>query len=561
MFSRVILRRNDPASGRSSLDDIENQPLSPRGDPSDSPEPEMAERGQQGAFSRLGIRRPSIPSRFRLSSSTQATSANGTEWSGARTTRTSRSNTHPVPRPSSSHYPDEEDDEDIERPRDSTLPSRYSVIVDLPSTRLHLPMLQRTWTQGSNGPPTSRPPLHGIHPALRPSLDEPCRPTGPPVPAVTVTAPAPVARPTGPGSRVDSDDSGQLFGEIGQPRGGDGFHGPDPAESSLADLADEGRRRRRHRDRSGSDRSRRHRHRRHRDRLEVPGSSQGGSSGGSGSRRRRRRRLRDVEDGDGDGDSDRPHPKHFLFCFPWVKSRKVRSQVLQCFISGTFLICLLAVYLALSLTKNINTSEFTVLLILIILFATIFFCQGLIRLCLLILRPKRSPDEGRRNALRGMYGPGGYAIPRQPIRVLLARDEEAAGIESETTKMSPPAYGLWRESVRVDPNRIYWERNTEVPTVPEEEQQHEMSRSGGSSSNSSGGGGGDDDHSSEDTISTSGDEGRSSSHAQRRPPSYASEDGVAYVIEAQPRSIAPVTEVPLAVHPAEAGRIAAAPSF
>lgn len=46
-----------------------------------------------------------------------------------------------------------------------------------------------------------------------------------------------------------------------------------------------------------------------------------------------------------------------------------------------------------------------------------------------------------------MYGPGGYAIPRQPIRVVLARDEEAAGIESEATKMNPPAYGLWRESV------------------------------------------------------------------------------------------------------------------
>lgn len=196
-------------------------------------------------------------------------------------------------------------------------------------------MLQRTWTQGSNGPPTSRPPLHEIHPALRPSPDEVCRPTGPALPTVTVTEPAPVARPTG-------GEAGQLFGEIGRPRGGGGgFHAPDPAESSLADLADDGRRRRRPRDRSGSDRSRRHRHRRHRDHLEVPGSSQGGSSEGSERRRRRRRRIRDVEDGD--GDSDRPHPKHFLFCFPWIKSRKVRSQILQCFISGTFLVSLLAV--------------------------------------------------------------------------------------------------------------------------------------------------------------------------------------------------------------------------
>lgn len=70
-----------------------------------------------------------------------------------------------------------------------------------------------------------------------------------------------------------------------------------------------------------------------------------------------------------------------------------------------------------------------------------------------------------------------------------------------------------------------------------------------------------DDDSSDD-ASTSGDEGSSSRpRGQRRPPSYASEDGVAYVIEAQPRSIAPTAEVPLPVHPSEAGRAAAAPGF
>lgn len=103
--------------------------------------------------------------------------------------------------------------------------------------------------------------------------------------------------------------------------------------------------------------------------------------------------------------------------------------------------------LALSATRNITNTEFSVLLILIILFACIFFCQGIIRLCLLIFRPKPSPDERQRSRMRQMYGPGGYAVPRQPIRVVLARDEEAAGIESEATKTSPPAYGLWRESV------------------------------------------------------------------------------------------------------------------
>jgi len=40
-----------------------------------------------------------------------------------------------------------------------------------------------------------------------------------------------------------------------------------------------------------------------------------------------------------------------------------------------------------------------------------------------------------------------YANPVAPIQVTLARDEEAVGIESAATKVPPPAYGLWRESV------------------------------------------------------------------------------------------------------------------
>ena len=64
---------------------------------------------------------------------------------------------------------------------------------------------------------------------------------------------------------------------------------------------------------------------------------------------------------------------------------------------------------------------------------------------MMIMHPP-SDDLENRN-LRSMIGPGGYANPVVPIRVALARDEEAAGIESEATKLPPPAYGLWRESV------------------------------------------------------------------------------------------------------------------
>ncbi|KAI0596150.1 hypothetical protein F4775DRAFT_323565 [Biscogniauxia sp. FL1348] len=292
------------------------------------------------------------------------------------------------------------------------------------------------------------------------------------------------------------------------------FRGTDPAESQLADLAEDERRRRHHR---------------HHDRGQESSSRrQGGGSDGDG--------------GDGSVDDSRSHrdrPSRFLFCFPWIESRRMRSQVLRCFVSGMFLMLMLSIYLALSLTKNINSSEFTILLILVILATTIFFCHGLVRLCLMVLRPRGREDDdeeqqrrragggsssdGSRGPLPQYYGPGGYAIPRRPIRVVLARDEEAAGIlDSEAAKLQPPAYGLWRESVRVDPNRIYWQRNEQHRPEDDED--------------------GDGDASSEGTGAT----GRRESGAgadRPRPPSYASDDGVEYVVEARPRSIVPTAEV------------------
>lgn len=65
---------------------------------------------------------------------------------------------------------------------------------------------------------------------------------------------------------------------------------------------------------------------------------------------------------------------------------------------------------------------------------------------MLLLHPPPEEDLGRQD-LPAMVGPGGYAEPVVPIRVVLARDEEAAGIESTATKVPPPVYGLWRESV------------------------------------------------------------------------------------------------------------------
>jgi len=193
--------------------------------------------------------------------------------------------------------------------------------------------------------------------------------------------------------------------------------------------------------------------------------------------------------------------------------------MLTCFISGIFLTLILTIYLALALSNTAESEEFRVLLIIIILITTIFFCHALIRLCMMMMNPPIVEDE-EHGRIPSIIGPGGFANPAQPIRVALTRDEEAAGIESDATKTPPPAYGLWRESVRVDPNRIFWQRNEAA----------EVSRSG-------------TEESQEERPMTA-----------NRPPSYISEDGVDYVIDAAPRSIAPVTDVPLPQHPSEVGR-------
>ncbi|KAJ8128658.1 hypothetical protein O1611_g4976 [Lasiodiplodia mahajangana] len=136
---------------------------------------------------------------------------------------------------------------------------------------------------------------------------------------------------------------------------------------------------------------------------------------------------------------------------------------------------------------------------------------------MLLLRPRNGQGTSTSEIEANKYGHSGYAIPRQPIRVVLARDEEAAGIESEATKLKPPAYGLWRESVRVDPNRIYWQRadSSSLTSL--------TSTTSSTSDDNSGGYG----------LNT----------AQRRPPSYASDDGIEYVIDARPRSIAPPSSI------------------
>lgn len=175
-------------------------------------------------------------------------------------------------------------------------------LTNMPSTRLHLPNLARTWTRGSSGPPT-RPPSQqevveqrggvGVGDEPRASMQsEWPRPSMQQQPSQPDRLPA-IDEPQHAHTRPSEDRSNFM----------QHFRGADPAEMHLADLANRGRQRTQRRNRSD-------------------GSASGRAS---------------------DPASGHDTPKRFLFCFPWVTSRRVRNSILRCFVSGLLLVLTLSV--------------------------------------------------------------------------------------------------------------------------------------------------------------------------------------------------------------------------
>lgn len=151
------------------------------------------------------------------------------------------------------------------------------------------------------------------------------------------------------------------------------------------------------------------------------------------------------------------------------------------------------------------------------------------------------PQETPR--IPSMTGPDGFR-PIRPIRVHVARDEElgeedddinegeggpgSEGDEEKKIKSKvqppPPAYGLWRSSVRVDPNLLYWQRVDAVGAAPNATNRFSHAPLASSSRNNS-----------SSSLPRGGQEDEQQQTGPR-PPSYVSDDGVSYVVEAAPRS-------------------------
>lgn len=157
-------------------------------------------------------------------------------------------------------------------------------------------------------------------------------------------------------------------------------------------------------------------------------------------------------------------------CYPEFRNRNVKRKAIGCLASGIMLAVILTICestshstvfglrlnnetdLALAISNSGNGETFHAILIMLILIVTIIFCHYLIRLCMLALRPKRHDSNSE---LVDQSRAGVIARPREPIRVILARDEELGlyetGVVEEDKEIAipppPPAYGSWRCSV------------------------------------------------------------------------------------------------------------------
>lgn len=227
--------------------------------------------------------------------------------------------------------------------------------------------------------------------------------------------------------------------------------------------------------------------------------------------------------------------------------------------------------------RNSIPQELHILFVLALLGTVAFFSHSAIRLWIMAHKGNLpSYESSHHNRIPSTAGPEGFK-PSRPIPVQLARDDEIAALDEEgclheekleTTKMPPPAYGLWRESVvslpflspsfcsqlaklfqkRIDPNLLHWQRVRDATEAENTRRRNRLSHDSVALVSNFGSpalGYVREEEEEESHQNPQTQEGLSVPRMQQaRPPSYASDDGVSYVVSALPG------RPPSEIHPA-----------
>ncbi|KAL4930549.1 uncharacterized protein BDV17DRAFT_259007 [Aspergillus undulatus] len=221
--------------------------------------------------------------------------------------------------------------------------------------------------------------------------------------------------------------------------------------------------------------------------------------------------LSDSQSSEGAGNDQAQTSPRARTCASTLDDRNIQWKLFNLVLSTVLLLINLATYVSFVVIRAIRGPWLYIVLTFILLTLGVIWCHTL---CRFIVAVYQFPNHAG-NALPPleMAGVAGYARPEQPIHVTMAGDEErfTRGRHAAAVRIAvpPPAYGVWRSSVRLNPDLLYWQRVDNQPPT--------------------------------DTDIESGEQSLRRKTSGRRPPTYMSDDGVEYVVEAQPRSFTEYT--------------------
>ncbi|KAL4869659.1 hypothetical protein BDV12DRAFT_167399 [Aspergillus spectabilis] len=194
-------------------------------------------------------------------------------------------------------------------------------------------------------------------------------------------------------------------------------------------------------------------------------------------------------------------------CTLIMNDRTVQRRLFNLILATVLLLINLAIYLAFVVTRALRGPWLYLVLIFLLLALGFAWSHALFRFIRTIFK-FRGSTAGRVQLCMDTAGTTGYAQPDQPIHVTMAGDEDRLPENRDAAAMNvtipPPAYGIWRSSVRLNPDLLFWQRVNNQPAVSRDVERRE-------------------------------ERVNRKAHG-RQLPSYISNDGVDYVVEAQPQS-------------------------
>ncbi|KAK6496573.1 hypothetical protein TWF481_001573 [Arthrobotrys musiformis] len=166
------------------------------------------------------------------------------------------------------------------------------------------------------------------------------------------------------------------------------------------------------------------------------------------------------------------------FAKSWLVKPELKTRVAILLVWSVVFIVVLSIYLGLFMGNKLTAPPLQISLILITLMSAFFFFHSLIRVCLAVARPFSYPDEEQPQTayVNPMFGgmtagpgPWGYAQPERPIQVYAMPGQSGASVDDDGAPKDlpppPPAYGIWRQTVRVNPAQFYWVRRSQADGV------------------------------------------------------------------------------------------------